>query len=830
MSASILAGVILLLIAAEPAPPKPLPHAAALVNPGFESAAPHEGWTIHVYGAQPEVALDAQVRREGKHSLCIRADQPSDTALGQNLKLKPGQWYRLTGWVRTEGLDPRASPTCGTLQVQTPNGSPYVSGRNHPGTSDWVQETIYFTPPADGLTRIAVFFVGFGKGTGKAWFDQIELGEVDLSCADWVITPEPVCPGTISPFQYGQFIEYLCALTPSMFAEKLFDGSFEGVPDYRFEFRRQTDRLEKPWYPDGAVHRGEFALDPASPFNGKVSQRVRQKPGDPCTLGVSQTGMYVKAGEPLACSLHLRAEGLHRPVRVTLHGEGKTYATAEFRPGDRWQRFQAALTPSATDTQATLTIFLRGPGTLWVDQVSLMPTDTVFGWRRDVAEALQALRPGIIRFGGSTTEGFDWLATIGDPARRVPFTTCWGGLEPGSAGLEEFVKLCHYVKAEPLVCIRFTGRSPKHAADQVEYFNGPASSPMGKLRAQNGRQEPYRVKYWQIGNELGDEKYQQGLADFCKAMKAVDPSIKLLAAFPSPGLLKRAGQYVDYICPHHYGCHNLQAMEEDVRRCRAMIAEHAPTRDIRLAITEWNTTAGDFGLGRAMLWTLDNALWCSRYHNFMHRHCDMIEIANRSNLTDSFCSGIIQTNNHALFKTPTYYAQQLYAEHAGKTPLRIRFEAGGHGHAGCHGHACVAMQAQPAAVAVQAQQHAHASVSMAPALDGGLPFDPALDASATGYPLGAADGKTLSLFVVNPTTQRQRRTLHLDAFAPLGPEVRVWTLADTLQANERDAVNSWHEPDRIRTVPSTAHLTGATLTYDFPPLSLSVLKLTQPGG
>ena len=111
-----------------------------------------------------------------------------------------------------------------------------------------------------------------------------------------------------------------------------------------------------------------------------------------------------------------------------------------------------------------------------------------------MAEALKALKPGIIRFGGSTTEGFDWTATIGDPAKRVPFTTCWGGLEPGNAGLEEFVQLCQWVGAEPLICVRFTGKTPKDAADQVEYFNGPADSPMGKLRAANGHAEPYRVQ------------------------------------------------------------------------------------------------------------------------------------------------------------------------------------------------------------------------------------------------------------------------------------------------------------------------------------------------
>jgi alpha-N-arabinofuranosidase len=169
-------------------------------------------------------------------------------------------------------------------------------------------------------------------------------------------------------------------------------------------------------------------------------------------------------------------------------------------------RLETTLTPTASDTNATLTISFRGPGTLWIDQVSLLPTDHVFGWRRDVAEALQAMKPGIIRFGGSTTEGFDWTATIGDPAKRVPFTTCWGGLEPGNAGLEEFVQLCHWVGAEPLICVRFTGRTPQDAADQVAYFNGAATTPLGRKRAANGHAQPYRVKFWQIGNELGDEK------------------------------------------------------------------------------------------------------------------------------------------------------------------------------------------------------------------------------------------------------------------------------------------------------------------------------------
>jgi alpha-N-arabinofuranosidase len=591
------------------------------------------------------------------------------------------------------------------------------------------------------------------------------------------ITREPLCSGTISPFQYGQFIEYLCALTPSMFAEKVFDGGFEGVPDYKVAFRKETDRLERPWYPDGAVHRGEFALDPTHANNGKVSQRITQKPGDPCVIGVSQAGKYIKAGEPIRCRLSLRSAGIAGTIQVSLWGHGKTYAAAELRPDREWKRFEAVLVPTDTDHDATFTISFRGAGSLWIDQVSLMPDDNVFGWRRDVAMAMKALKPGIIRFGGSTTEGFDWQDTIGDPARRTPFTTVWGGLEPGNAGLEEFVKLCHWAGAEPLICLRFTGKSPRDAASQVEYFNGGAETPMGSLRVRSGHPEPYRVRFWQIGNELGDTNYQKGIADFCKAMKAVDPTIKLLAAFPSPGLLERAGDLIDYICPHHYDCANLKATEEDIERCRRMIATNASRRDIRLGVTEWNTTAGDWGLTRAMLWTLDNALRCSRYHNLIHRHCNLVEIANRSNLTDSFCSGVIQPKADGLYLTPTYYAQQLYATKAGGRPLRIVFPDG-------------------------------------------RSRDTDLDFSATL----SDDERRAAIFVVNDSRDAKTRSLRLDSLGTVATGAAVWTLADTRHAGERDAANSWREPERIRPVESHAKITSGKLDYEFPPLSLTVLE------
>ena len=227
---------------------------ATIENPGFEAGT--DGWEVHVYGAKSDVATDAKIVKDGKCSLRISATEPSDTALGQEVRLKGGQCYRLSGWVRTQKLYPHEAPVCGTFQVQHAGGRGVIaSGINHAGDMEWVRETLYFEAPADGRVRIAVFFVGFGKGTGTAWFDDLKLEEVDPANVPLTITRDLLVPDPISPLQYGQFIEYLCDLVPSMWAEKLHDGSFEGSTPYKVVFLKETDFREHPWYPIGATNR-----------------------------------------------------------------------------------------------------------------------------------------------------------------------------------------------------------------------------------------------------------------------------------------------------------------------------------------------------------------------------------------------------------------------------------------------------------------------------------------------------------------------------------------------------------------------------------------------
>jgi alpha-L-arabinofuranosidase len=758
--------------------------AGALVNPGFESRAPLDGWELITDSPSARVELDSGVAHDGAQSLRISADLPSDTALGQDLVVRPGAWYRFSGWVKTRGLDPMDAPVCGTFQVQrSPDRSVIAGGPSHSGDTPWSRVELVFRAPADGAIRIAPFLVGYGKGRGTAWFDAMALEPLKPGGGPVVITLELLRPERINPFQYGQFIEYLCMLVPAMWAEKLDDGGFEGLSPYKVAYLPETDNREHPWYPAGATNRAVFERDRSTKINGDQSLKIVAREGAPCTVAIAQNGIAVDRGVACQFTCFAKQAGVKTPVTIRLHREGAVYASGRIEPGDAWGKLGCRLEPSASDPNTTLTISLQGPGTLWLDSVSLVPESAKGGWRADVVAAVREMKPGIIRFGGSTLDDpnlgeFEWRDTIGDPARRRPFRA-WGGLQPPGAGLEEFVQFCRHVSAEPLICVRFSRREPQDAADQVQYLNGGVETPMGALRAKNGHPEPYRVRYWQVGNERSGADYEQRLAAFCQAMKKADASIEIMSSYPTPGVLKRAGAWLDFVSPHHYECENLAGEEADLNAVRRMIAEHSGGRPIKAAVTEWNTTAGDWGTGRAKLWTLENALACSRYHNLMHRHCDLVQIACRSNLVNSFCSGCIQTDNHRLYKTPVYYAQQLYATLAGDRPLKIDIPA---------------------------------------------PGSVGLDLSATISPAGDA----VVVFAVNDSPDAISQAIDVSAFAPgekSEPRTfQVWTLADTRSTGEPDATNSFADPERIIAQRSTITPAALRFDYRFPPLSLTVLR------
>jgi alpha-L-arabinofuranosidase len=341
------------------------------------------------------------------------------------------------------------------------------------------------------------------------------------------------------------------------------------------------------------------------------------------------------------------------------------------------------------------------------------------------------------------------------------------------------VQLTRNVRAEPLICVRWSGKTAQDAANEVEYMNGGINTQWGKLRARNGHPQPYGVKYWQIGNEVGGSQYDDSVRAFAEAMRKVDPGIRILSSFPSVETLSQGGGYLDYLCPHHYDIADLPGERASFDSLKKEIAGYQGQKDVRVAVTEWNTTAGQMGLTRGMLLTLGNALSVARYQNLMHRYADLVEIAVRSNLSDSFGSGMLQPGPGWLYLSPAYYSQKLYQNAAGTYPIEID---------------------RSAKVPWQLEEP---------------------DLSATL----SADGKVLRIFAVNSTAEPEKIHFHLERFSSPVAGGEITVLKDREKALDSEAMNSQNDPERIVTASHASDLKGSEFPFSFEPFTVTMLEL-----
>ncbi len=780
---------LLMAVAVAGAQESSQPPIPQLQNPDFESASSTSnqiaGWDVSIDRRAQGVVVqsDPTQAEAGKQSLEIVAKQSARVRVSQEFFLPVGTTWKVSVWVKGEGSAAEAAPAngkvaeSGGLEVESPAGD---QGRALApvGTFAWRREEVDFRVPSPGRMRIALLT----RASGKLWFDDVRLEPLTVrQDEDIHITNAKIGERPIDLKQGAQFIEPLCHMIPSMLAQQVQDDSFEDEPPCKPSYIKQTDWPSRPWYPSGAVHDASFSRDTANPYNGKQSEKITQ-PMAHARAGISQDGYYLEQGVGYRLRLHMRGTG-NVPVWASLRGAGGVVAGPVLlgHAGDEWQGADVMLRANRTITGATLSIEFEGPGTLWVDRVYLIGEDAVLGlWRPDAVSALKAETPGLIRFGGSMIEVYEWDKSIGPWDTRVPYPTGpWGGLEPNFVGIDEFVQLTQYVGAEPLICLRWSDKTPQDAANEVEYLNGSVETHWGKIRAQNGHPEPYRVKYWQIGNEVGGGGYDDSVRAFAEAMRKADPNIKILSSFPSADTLREGGGYLDYLCPHHYEVADLRGEQADLDFLKDQIAKYAKGKDVRVAVTEWNTTAGDMGLTRGMLLTLGNALSNSRYQNLLHRYADTVEIAVRSNLSDSFGSGMIQPGIGWFYLSPTYYSQKLYQLAAGSYALKISRTSG-------------------------------------------MPWqfeEPDLSATLS------SDGKTLRVFAVNSTAQAEKAQFHLDGFSSPVAGGTVTVLKDREKALDSEAMNTANDPNRITTSSEATDLKGRAFGFSFEPFSVTMLEL-----
>ncbi len=656
----------------------PLVNAAFDQGPVSAEGAP-PGWQIAVYGARPEVTCDDPAPGAAGRSLRISAAEDSDTAIYQDLPVTPSAWYRLSAWVRTERLEADTAVYGAFCACDGP--SPYVCSPNRGGDSEWEREEIVVRAPGSGVLRVALFLVGFGKGTGTVWFSGLTLEPLSASEAAGdavVVTATPRSPAPISPWIYGNFIEFLDHHVQGMRAQMLDDVSFEGIlpPAEWCYWQPDKDVEDRPWHVTGLGGDGRVERLEEGAFNGRWCYRITIPTTPGYGHGIRQAGLCLRAGRRYTLSLYLRQEGLEGPVEVNLgHDWGpfvSTYAqaTIEGVTGE-WAKYSVVLSPDTDDDNAELSIRLARTGAVWIDQVTLLPDDHILGWRKDVVEAVRALQPRCLRFGGSAVIAYDWTQGIGDPDKRVPFANrYWGRMEPNDVGTDEFLQFCELVGAEPLVCVSYNVGTAEDAVAQLEYCNGGVDTKWGALRAANGHPAPYGVRLWQVGNEQSGEEYERRLPDYCRAMLAADPTIELLTAFPSDAVLEGTKDLARYVCPHYY-TNSLPWVVRDLAEQRDRLRRLAPDRGIRIGVTEWNGSAGDWGAARAFQSTQANALYGARLMHIFQRNSDLVAMANRSGLMNGWCCGNVQTSRRGLWVTPAYYGMQLLSVHCGVEPLRV---------------------------------------------------------------------------------------------------------------------------------------------------------------
>jgi alpha-N-arabinofuranosidase len=504
----------------------------------------------------------------------------------------------------------------------------------------------------------------------------------------------------ISPLLYGQFLEFMFeGIKGGLHAELIRNRSFE-EPANVIGLSRNWDRYPDDRNDDYALsfHRDDQFSYPLA--RKEHSLRVHASEGVIQRHGVYQSRIPVRAGVEYRGYLWVKTDDYDGRITVALESDldqSLVNATADVTINKgNWRKYEFLLKATRTDPLARFAILFHGKGKLWIDQVSLIPGDAASGGvRSDVFEKIKQLKPAFIRWpGGNVAQDYRWMLGVGPRDERATWTNLSWKNEPESNdfGADEFVAFARAAGAEPSITINVegAGATVEEAAAWVEYCNGPASSKYGAMRAANGHAAPFNVKLWEVGNEIwGDwvrghsdaETYARNYNRYAKAMRAVDPSIKLIAAGDNDmkwnrTVLSAAGANIDYLAIHHYygrrelhgDASNLMArplhLERFYREVEQMLRELGLEGRVKLAINEWG-----LDLPTERQYSMESALYGARLMNVFERAGRLVEMSAVSDLVNGWPGGIIQAGRQSVFVSPIFLVNQLYNEHRGDVRL-----------------------------------------------------------------------------------------------------------------------------------------------------------------
>lgn len=394
--------------------------------------------------------------------------------------------------------------------------------------------------------------------------------------------------------------------------------------------------------------------------------------------------------------------------------EHQEFATAELKvSGNEWKKYELILKSSKTVQKANLRLLLKGKNGVALEHVSLFPKHTFKdrenGMRRDLAQALYDLHPDVFRFpGGCIVEGssldqrYQWKNSIGPVENRPLNGNRWLSTfnyrlfpdyyQSYGLGFYEYFLLSEDIGAEPLpvlnvgMACQFQNQNDPSAhvavkdlqpyiqdcLDLIEFANGDVNTTWGKKRAEMGHPAPFNLKFLAVGNEQWDDLYYERLRPFVKAIKAKYPNIKLIGTSGPDSesemfekgwkaMKELKADLVDehfYRDEHWFLSHGLRYEGYDRKGPKVFAGEYACH-------------------GKGKKWNhFETSLYEAAFMTDLERNADVVDMATYAPLFAhvdgwQWRPDMIWYDNTRMFKSVSYYVQQMYACNKGTNVLPL---------------------------------------------------------------------------------------------------------------------------------------------------------------
>ncbi len=390
-----------------------------------------------------------------------------------------------------------------------------------------------------------------------------------------------------------------------------------------------------------------------------------------------------------------------------------------------FSRAQTSITVAAGDNAANPTIskyiyshFAEHLGHgiyegFYVGDTSHIPN--TYGIRNDVIAALKKMKIAALRWpGGCFADTYHWKDGVGPRDKRPAIINKWWGgtVEDNSFGTNEFLNMCELLGADPYISGNVGSGSVQELSDWVNYVSSDSKNPMSDLRKANGRDKPWKVKFWGIGNEawgcggnMTPDYYSNEFRKYSTFMTNWDNDNRIYRVASGANsddynwtetLMKNIpNDLIEGIALHHYAIidwgHKSSAtqyteqqyfatmksalyMDTLVTRHSAIMDKYDPKKKVGLIVDEWGGWYDvEPGTNPGFLYqqnTMRDAMIAGATLNIFNNHCDRVRMANLAQCINVL-QAVILTHGDKMILTPTYYVMEMYNVHQNATQLPL---------------------------------------------------------------------------------------------------------------------------------------------------------------